>query len=122
MSARSRRAGLGTAALVCLACLVPEHSQAGTRSPAPRRATPPERECQPDPAMPGAAGPGDLEISADGTWFECVCELHVYTEPDCMWYEITSPAREPDRLRKLPAKAKHTRLLARRVIILAVRT
>lgn len=104
-----RRAGLGTAALICLACLVPEHSQAGTRSPAPRRATPPERECQPDPAMPGAAGPGDLEISADGT-------------PDCMWYEITSPAREPERLRKLPAKAKRTRLLARRVIILGVRT
>lgn len=81
----------------------------------------PTRECQHDPTAVGAAGPGDLEIAPDGTWFECVCELHVFTAPDCTWYEITSPAADPQRLKRLTPLARRQRRLARRVVIIGVR-
>lgn len=86
---------------------VPAHAASGAAAPRTHAAKPPERECQHDPTVRDAAAPGDLEI-IDGTWFECVCELHVFVAPDCNWYEITSPAREPKAKR---AKPKHRRVV-----------
>jgi hypothetical protein len=105
------RSGLVTAAIIVAACLVPEHA------PAAIHAAPPAQECQHDPAATDAAGPGDLVITADGTWFECVCEMRVFTVPDCGWYEILQPARDPQRARRIPLSAKRTHRLSRPVLI-----
>lgn len=66
---------------------------AGTRSPVPKLAVgPPSGPCNGEHV-------GDLEI-IQGVWFECVCEQRVFTPPTCDWYEITSPAQDPQTLRR----------------------
>lgn len=94
------RRGLVTAAIIVAACVVPEHGHAAPRSPAPiLYANPPGAECS-------ESFVGALHIDEDGTWFECVCEVLKYGPPVCDWYEITTPAQDPQALRRRAVKLR----------------
>lgn len=59
------RPGLLTALLICGACLVPEHSQAQTRSPGPRLAP---------PVICTMANRLDIFVDEDDILWACECE------------------------------------------------
>jgi len=75
-------------------------SRAGVTSRAPAKATPPSAPCDFQHRM-------DIMV-IDGIWFECSCEaLMVGTV--CDWYEVTSPAHDPNE--KVKRTAKHRRII-----------
>lgn len=103
---RSRRAGVGTALLVILACCVPQqgHAAALTKHKPGAMLPPvgdyPDAECTNEIGA-GGAGPGDIYIGQDAHFWECICEERVFTDNDCAWYDQGAlPGAELRRLKR----------------------
>lgn len=86
------------AASLAVALLLPVTASAATKPPP--HVEPPSAPCNEDHIF-------DIQI-VHGKLFECACESMPYGPPVCNWYEVTSPAHDPMRIKR---PVKHKRLV-----------